>query len=105
MVLNGLALGLKTGPWPVDWGTRDVSIYGCRQMASNGYEWTRDLDPPGSKTIPLDQMRIPPYIIVEGQSYLTDNPLTSFQDLRARPNSHRCTEASSDIGFRIVLEP
>jgi hypothetical protein len=103
--LNGLALGLQEGPWPVDRGTRDVSIYGCRQMASNGYEWTRDLEGPGGKTIPLDQITLAPFVILEGQSYLTDKPLTSFQDLRARPNSTRCTEAKSDISFRIVLEP
>ncbi len=41
---SDIAVGLADGPWPVERGERDLSIYGCRQMAGNGREWARDLD-------------------------------------------------------------
>src|SRR5262249_29202248 len=40
----GLAVAsFLNGPRPVDWGSQHVSSRGCRQMAGNGFEWTRDL--------------------------------------------------------------
>jgi serine/threonine protein kinase len=103
---DGLALGLSDGPKPVSWGQRDVSIYGCRQMASNGYEWTRDLadEGPGGKTIPLEHMTAARSVVVEGQSYLTAEPLTSFREMADNRISVKCIEAHNDITFRIVLE-
>lgn len=102
---TGLALGLKEGPRPVEWGDRDISIYGCRQMASNGYEWTRTLadEAPDGKSIPLLHMTAPRYVVYEGQTYLSSEPLT-FQAMASKPNSISCKEARSDISFRIVLE-
>ena len=38
----------------MDRGRRDVSIHGCRQTASNGFEWTRDLGKTWDKTGPLN---------------------------------------------------
>jgi hypothetical protein len=49
-------------------------------------------------------MRAPPYVTVEGQSYLSDIPLTTFGEMAAQHVTARCTEARSDISFRIVLE-
>jgi formylglycine-generating enzyme required for sulfatase activity len=100
--MTGLALGLKDGPRPVDWGNRDVSIYGCRQMASNGYEWTRDLadEGPGPKMIPLDRMTAPRFVICEGQTYFSEVPLTKVRQMAAAS----CTDALPDVSFRVVLE-
>src|SRR5207249_4311193 len=80
-----LAIGLEDGPWPVDRGNRDVSIHGCRQMASNGCEWTRDLADDAKQTeIPIEEMILPPYVFKEGQSYLSSEPLT-YRTMAAEP--------------------
>jgi hypothetical protein len=98
---GGLAVNLEEGPWPVDRGERDVSIYGCRQMASNGWEWTRDLDDNRSE-IPLDSMLAERRVYQLGQSYQLSEPLT-FKAM-SRPRVGTCTEATFDVTFRIVLE-
>jgi hypothetical protein len=100
-----LAIGLSGGPWPVDRGNRDVSIHGCRQMASNGKEWTRDLSDKQSgegQAIPLNKMNLPRQVCVQGQSYLATETLTfKAMDL---PDVVLCTEAPFDVTFRVVLE-
>src|SRR5205807_37161 len=96
-----LAVGLTGGPWPVDRGRRDVSIHGCRQTASNGFEWTRDLDDKVGE-IPLENMTLPRRVYVQGESYLSGEPLT-FQAM-AMPRVKECTEAPFDVTFRVVLE-
>jgi formylglycine-generating enzyme required for sulfatase activity len=103
---DGLALALSDGPKPVDWGDRDVSYWGCRQMASNGYDWTRTLDDegPNGQTIPLARMNATPRVCYEGQSYLCFDPLTKFREMAAQPNSALCTDALRDVSFRVILE-
>jgi serine/threonine protein kinase len=103
---DGFAVRLGDGPWPVDRGEYDVSIHGCRQMASNGCEWTRELadDRPGEKReIPLDELKLAREVFIEGQSYTSLGPLT-FQAMAAEPRVKKCTEASPDVSFRVVLE-
>jgi hypothetical protein len=95
-----LAVHLKEGPWPVDRGKRDVSNCGCRQMASNGYEWTRDLDDNGE--IPLEQMLSIRHVYTQGQTYLSDAPLI-FQAM-AESRTQTCIEALYEVSFRVVLE-
>jgi serine/threonine protein kinase len=119
--LTGLALGLTEGPKPVNWGDRDVSIHGSRQMSTNGFEWTRTLaalsreplsspqkgaidERPDGRAFPLAQMIVPPSVIVEGQSYLSVEPLTSFQEVAANRHIVKCTDVLPDVTFRIVLE-
>jgi hypothetical protein len=97
--LEGLALGLTDGPWPVDRGQRDLSRYGCRQMAGNGLEWTRDLN--DGTEVPLKEMLLAPSVWLEGKSYLSREPLTFPMMDRA---AKRCTEADPEVSFRIVLE-
>ncbi len=101
---TGLAVGpLKGGPWPVDRGDRDVSIYGCRQMASNGKEWTRDLIG-GAGEIPLFQVPpLAPSVRLQGQSYIASGPLT-FKKMM-EPDALSCAQSSFDVSFRVVLEP
>jgi hypothetical protein len=96
-----LAVGLVDGPWPVNQGSRDVSIHGCRQMATNGYEWTRDLDDNNSE-IPLQEMHGVRQVYVQGQSYLSREPLT-FKGM-AEPSVRPCTKADPEVSFRVVLE-
>jgi formylglycine-generating enzyme required for sulfatase activity len=103
----GIAVGLgKEGPWPVDKGDRDVSFYGCRQMAGNGNEWTRTVQDPIDKDnaeIPLRQMLTVRRVFYRGQDYAASNSLTfeSMDDPASKP----CTENSFAISFRVVLEP
>jgi formylglycine-generating enzyme required for sulfatase activity len=97
-----LAVGLF-GPRPVSWGKSHVSIYGCRQMAGNGYEWTRDLyDPHGKEEIPLEEIRLAPKVVIVGQSYTKREPLL-FKDM-APPLFFSSSESQYDIGFRVVVE-
>jgi formylglycine-generating enzyme required for sulfatase activity len=97
-----LAIDQKDGPWSVYRGDRDVGIYGCRQMASNGWEWTRDLS--GEKgEIPLrDPTTAYPEVHYLGGSYLDEKPRT-LQHLNAR-QAEKCTKGHPEITFRIVLE-
>jgi formylglycine-generating enzyme required for sulfatase activity len=99
----GLAVAsFLIGPRPIDWGPLNVSPRGCRQMAGNGFEWTRDLiDKDGE--IPLEEMRATRQVIYLGQSYLNREPAT-FESLKEERAKY-CTEASYDIGFRVVIEP
>jgi formylglycine-generating enzyme required for sulfatase activity len=99
----GLAVGLgATGPWPVDKEEdRDVIGFGCRQLVTNGKEFTRTLqDGPGE--LPLDNMLRVPRVFVVGTSYLSPSPPT-VAALRSS-DSVRCTEASYEISFRVVFE-
>jgi serine/threonine protein kinase len=103
----GVAVGLGAdGPWPVDQGEQDKSIYGCRQMAANAKEWTRtvpDPDDNDNAEIPLQKMLTTKDVLVCGQDYAANKPLT-FEMMRT-PYTVPCTENSPEIGFRIVLEP
>jgi serine/threonine protein kinase len=98
---DGLAVALQDGPWPVERGTRDESIYGCRQMASNGLEWVRDLDG-DEATIPLKSMLGRREVYRLGQSYLASEPLT-FAAMDA-PRAIKCTVADPEVTFRVVFE-
>lgn len=98
--LKGLALKLGNGAWPVDRGDRDVSVYGCRQMASNGLEWTRDIqDEPA--TIPLESMLLPLRVFKFGQSYLKE--ALTFKALQL-PRAAVVTDSDFQTSFRVILE-
>jgi formylglycine-generating enzyme required for sulfatase activity len=100
--LNGIAVRLGQGPWPIDKGERDVSKYGCRQMAGNGYEWTRTLHHCPDE-IPLKEMpRRICYMFVVSQSY-DGTSLKTFEEMK-KPMAIKVTEAKPDIGFRVVIE-
>jgi Protein kinase domain/Sulfatase-modifying factor enzyme 1 len=92
----------EDGPWPVDWGKRDVSIYGCRQMATNGKEWTRDTVDP-QVTIPLAEMLSAPQVYVIGESYTSKSQPLTFDALPVR-RTQSCTKADPETSFRVVLE-
>jgi serine/threonine protein kinase len=101
-----MAIGQKRGPWPVEKGIGDRSIYDCRQMASNGKEWTRGLADKAANEkaeIPLEEMIGIRKVVVQGQSYLSGEPLT-FQALMQEPEVKDCTAADPEVTFRVVLE-
>jgi formylglycine-generating enzyme required for sulfatase activity len=96
-----LAVGLDDGPRPVTWGKNHVSIHGCRQMAGNGFEWTRDLvgEP---RDFPLPKLLGDRKVYYVGQSYRIPEPLLFKEMDKLRSKS--CKDISPEIGFRVVLE-
>jgi hypothetical protein len=97
-----LAVALEAdGPWPVEKGDRDLSIHLCRQMATNGKEWTRDLQDKPEAEIPLKEMLGELHVYMMGRAYHSQSPLT-FAAMPAM--SVRCTNDESDVSFRVVLE-
>lgn len=82
------------------------SIFDCRDMAGNGYEWTSSLRDDETKTVPWDDPNWNERVALRGQTYFADRPY-HFAD---RPNSrYRFTDpqgesgASSVVGFRVVV--
>jgi serine/threonine protein kinase len=115
-----LALGLKTGPWPVTKPTRDRTCWGVHQLLSNGAEW---VDFPKLKNEPWRPTRIQLatvkpedewYFRMVGTSWEMPSVLTfqhlSDENLMNRPvpwvpwNRTEPWDGQS-IGFRVVLEP
>lgn len=105
----------RPAPLPVDRSECDVSIYGCRDMAGNGYEWTRTIsaaDPIRPET-PLESV-LPrldaqaALVTCRGRSFDATGPLF-FSELEAEkfdtPRQFELSGANSRIGFRVVIRP
>jgi hypothetical protein len=100
---EGLAINLgATGPWTVDAGDRDVTPDGCRQMVTNGEEFTRTIQDSSGLELPLEQMTGTLRVAKVGTSYLSGRAPTvaSLQETDSIP----CTRASPEISFRVVLD-
>ncbi|MBV8678067.1 MAG: SUMF1/EgtB/PvdO family nonheme iron enzyme, partial [Planctomycetaceae bacterium] len=80
------------GPEPVNReANRDVSPFRCRDMASNGLEWTRDPEKADDK-------------ILRGRRFTKESPLM-FQSLdEGRIEGESVTYSDRETGFRVVLE-
>ena len=93
----------RTGPMPVGTATHDKSWCECRDMAGNGFEWTRSavtgepipfpLPPGASRSIEL-----------RGQPYDSEQPLR-FVDLELKNFGSRiCDDRKPGVSFRVVLD-
>lgn len=95
----------EPGPMPVGSAPGDISLLGCKDMAGNGFEWTRDLSLDGVEfEVPLLKPARPTIDLVwmRGQSYLAPEPyLFADRDLESL-DYLKCLPT---IGFRVVLEP
>lgn len=97
----------RQGPMEVGTAAKDVSPLGCRDMAGNGQEWTRELAADlRNRTLPLDKADQFDRVLLRGRSYAAPSPLL-YIDME---NSQKTvTEAylntSPYTGFRVVLEP
>lgn len=99
-----IAVGLgKTGPLPVDRKLCEASRFGCRDMAGNGSEWTRNLSLESSRNVPVDDPQPEMLVVLRGRNYAQPKPLL-FADLNRGGESRGYGEASPFIGFRVVLE-
>jgi hypothetical protein len=88
--MGQMAIGRgKEGPLPVGAATKDLSRFGCRDMAGNGMEWTRPRE------------NDPSLVELRGCSFSDNRPFL-FQDRDKK--SEFCNKAKSWIGFRLVIE-
>lgn len=91
-------------PMPVGTAARDVTIFGCHDMAGNGREWTRTLSPQENRNRLVDFSKLSPEqeVYLRGQSYRAPVPFQFLQ--HADTDSYPCGSARDDIGFRVVIE-
>jgi hypothetical protein len=101
---------------PKECGTAvlDKSIFGCRDMAGNGLEWTRRLVSPKldevKEELPLKAPDPTLSIVLRGCRYWGEERPLRFDELDIPlrgPGSepYRNDTANPQIGFRVVLEP
>ncbi|HYH64095.1 MAG TPA: SUMF1/EgtB/PvdO family nonheme iron enzyme, partial [Urbifossiella sp.] len=99
---RGLALGLEA-PWPVDTWTTDVSIFGIRQLVTNGYEWSDGADDVSRAKL----HERPPNGLFRrytGMPYEMREVLT-FTSIPGKSPGNNWLVTEDLAGFRIVLEP
>jgi serine/threonine protein kinase len=100
-------------PLPVGESADDESLYGCRDMAGNGLEWTRNVRTPGGeRLVPFPGARGPlqAAVYLRGKRFTQKRPLTFEdleEDLKVDPNLGAWPYDLPDpaISFRVVLEP
>jgi formylglycine-generating enzyme required for sulfatase activity len=94
----------KEGPTAIGSAERDVTPLGCRDMAGNGSEWTRDIAGPGNRTVPLEKPDPDDRVVLRGRSYASVSPLR-FADLDGDLASAQFYHvASPHTGFRVVID-
>jgi serine/threonine protein kinase len=102
-----VAVGNLEKPVGAGQSRHDISPYGCRDMAGNGFEWTRSLV--SGKNVPRNHKRGDPLqgdVYFRGQDCNEEEPL-SFQFMDNKLDWFRCraTDFHPRFGFRIVIEP
>jgi hypothetical protein len=104
---SAIAVGRDSeGPMEVGKATNDISVFGCRDMAGNGREWTRNLFADvDDRTVPIDHPKPSDMVIVRGHSYGRPDPLRfrDLKELREIEAQHYRTPDPT-IGFRVVLD-
>ncbi len=94
--LDAIAVN-RDDPMPVGAAKFDRSLYGCRDMAGNGTEWTRPGDQDSDS------------VVLRGEKYekRTDGIVRKpyqFEDPKTRPRSNSREDPPWGNGFRIVIE-
>jgi formylglycine-generating enzyme required for sulfatase activity len=93
-----VAVGRRVeGPWSIEAESDDVSPLGVRDLAGNGYEWTRDDLEVGGERL----------AVLRGRSYAARSPLL-YSDLEAQQNPENTLtqypdRGSAYTGFRVVV--
>jgi hypothetical protein len=91
--------------WPVGTAHDDVSAFGCRDMAGNGLEWTRDLWTGNHRLPSRDPGKPDQVIYLRGREHDAGVPLV-YKDLLDKEESwtEGMQEDLAKISFRVVLE-
>jgi formylglycine-generating enzyme required for sulfatase activity len=101
---SGIAVNRgNKGPMPCGSSTRDVSPFGCRDMAGNGREWTRNLVEAG-KFVPLANPAGNPLVVLRGRTFRGHSQPLRFRDLD-HPDVGLYSGGDAETGFRVVIEP
>jgi hypothetical protein len=95
------------GPMNVGEASSDVGPFGCRDMAGNGQELTRDLASSGisQKRVGKDKLSSSDQVFLRGHSFEDPEPL--FYNEFENPRQARLQEAQDSnpsTGFRVVFE-
>jgi formylglycine-generating enzyme required for sulfatase activity len=102
-----IAVNRIEGPLPVGTAPKDISSSGVRDMAGNGYEWTRTLVAPASGYVPREfpDVQGDDMVLLRGQSYTHDEPL-KYEILKdtSYDQMWMAEEPKFDIGFRVVID-
>ena len=109
-----IAIG-RTSPMPVGSAPYDVSVFGIRDMAGNGWEWTRSLLRAGEMSEfmgDVDRVAMDASVALRGRDFSNEDPLdfASLEDgglhiafWQGVPDRIRSCPYESRIGFRVVL--
>ncbi|GIW78641.1 MAG: hypothetical protein KatS3mg105_0448 [Gemmatales bacterium] len=95
------------GPLEAGAATRDVSIFGVRDMAGNGQEWTREIFAPLSEEqrVPLSNPKKTDMVYLRGRNYLFPPRPLFFSELnKTKPETEFYLKPSPTISFRVVIE-
>jgi serine/threonine protein kinase len=87
-------------PWPVGSKEWDKSWVGCKDMAANGFEMTRNLA--NGMSVPFKGNDPPPDKLFWGSGTQEPEP---FNFSKKALHQEGYDEAKFDIGFRVVLDP
>lgn len=102
---KGLAIAHNRGgrgPIPVGDPAGDETVFGCRDMADNGREWT-DAAPDGSGRLP-DALDASEKVYLRGVDFIGDE-VFRFADLVKHSQMKPLRDdAHYDLGFRVVIE-
>lgn len=88
------------------------SIFKCRDMAGNGYEWTRSTNDDESVPVPFDQPDWNQRVSLRGETYLNKEryvfakkpPAGDSEYRTADPGPAQRPGAQPDVSFRVVLD-
>ncbi|MCI0456989.1 MAG: bifunctional serine/threonine-protein kinase/formylglycine-generating enzyme family protein [Gemmataceae bacterium] len=94
------------GPLPMGEKTKDISPLGCRYMAGNGQEWTRDLLETGLHHRRVPDLESRDLVVTRGRSYMAPEPVF-FEDLldtQFRKFVAQNPRPDPYTSFRVVIE-
>jgi hypothetical protein len=100
-----VAVGQPT-PSKVGEARDDESLFGCRDMAGNGWEWTASAGP-GDRRVPLAHPAAGDFVRLRGRSFRADGPLLFGElDEPGQPAFPPCpyNQPLPDLGFRVAIE-
>jgi hypothetical protein len=113
---EGIAVGRLSKPNQRGASPKDETVFGCRDMAGNGFEWTGEeylgVDAAASERKPIAKMEDAAVLILRGQGFAAPTPMKYPENKQkvlvegdlVRPPRPAPGERKWDAGFRVVLE-